>query len=122
MDHARLRTPGGEDLVVLPKADYERLVEAAEMLADVAAYDAAKRDVDAGAETIPASVVNALIEGQNPVRVWRRHRGLTLAALAEAAGLSQAYVAQIESGARTGRAETLRKLALALSVDLEDLL
>ncbi|RYG09648.1 MAG: transcriptional regulator, partial [Caulobacteraceae bacterium] len=48
MGHALLKTPGGEELVVLPLAEYQRLVEDAEMLADIAAYDAAKKDLDEG--------------------------------------------------------------------------
>ena len=33
-------------------------------------------------ETVPAAVVNALLEGANPVKVWREHRALTQDVLA----------------------------------------
>lgn len=36
----------GEELVVLTRAEYEVLVEAAEELADIAAFDAAKADTE----------------------------------------------------------------------------
>jgi hypothetical protein len=36
----------GEELVVLTKAEYEALVDAAEELADIAALDAAKADIE----------------------------------------------------------------------------
>jgi hypothetical protein len=32
------------------------------------------------------------------MRAWREHRGMTLQVLADAAGLSRAYVSQIEGG------------------------
>ncbi|RYE39012.1 MAG: XRE family transcriptional regulator, partial [Hyphomicrobiales bacterium] len=49
------------------------------------------------------------------------HRGMTISALAEKAGLSQSYLSQIESGKREGRVSVLQRLARSLSVDLEDL-
>jgi PHD/YefM family antitoxin component YafN of YafNO toxin-antitoxin module len=36
----------GEELVVVTKAEYEALVDAAEELADIAAFDAAKADAE----------------------------------------------------------------------------
>jgi PHD/YefM family antitoxin component YafN of YafNO toxin-antitoxin module len=36
----------GEELVVVTKAEYEALIDAAEELADIAAFDAAKADVE----------------------------------------------------------------------------
>lgn len=121
MAHVQLKTPEGEELVVLPKADYQRLMEASNMLADIAAYDAAQAEIAAGAEAVPASVVNALLAGENPVRVWREHRGLSASDLAREAGLSAPYIHQIESGVRRGRADTLKAIAVVLRVDLDDL-
>jgi DNA-binding Xre family transcriptional regulator len=122
MGHALLKTPGGEELVVLPLAEYQRLVEDAEMLADIAAYDAVKKDSDEGlAQFLPAALVDRMIAGESPVRVWREHRGLTAAELAAAAGLSAAYVSQIETGSRAGTTKTLQALAEALSVELDDI-
>jgi hypothetical protein len=46
-----IRTPSGEELVVLTRADYDALLAAAEMhedLGDVAIYDARKADLAAG--------------------------------------------------------------------------
>lgn len=122
LGHALLKTPGGEDLVVLPRADYDRLVADAEMLADVVAYDAATSAVaDGREEFIPAALVDAVLAGENPVRAWRRYRGLTIAQLAEKAGVSAAYLSQIETGARAGTVETLGRIAIALAVNLDDL-
>ena len=39
-------------------------------------------------EAIPDAVVGRLLDGENPVRVWREYRGLSLRSLAERAGIS----------------------------------
>src|SRR3546814_3871263 len=58
-------------------------------------------------------MVERLLDGENPVRVWREHRGLTVKALAERAGISAAYLSQIEGGQRDGSLDTMRKIAEA---------
>ncbi|CAO4180530.1 helix-turn-helix domain-containing protein [Methylorubrum extorquens] len=115
-------TPGGERLVLVPEADFEALVAAAEDNVDRTAVAEFRRKLAAGEEElVPASVVERLVSGENRVRVWREHRGLSGAALAKQAGLAQAYLSQIETGAREGTVETYGKLAAALSVSLDDL-
>jgi hypothetical protein len=113
-----LETPGGERLVVLPESEYRQLLAAA---SDEALYDAAQARLSEDPERIPAEVVQALIAGDNPIRVWRQHRGLTLAALASAGGLSPAYLSQLETGKRQGTVDALRRLAQALALELRDL-
>jgi transcriptional regulator with XRE-family HTH domain len=57
------------------------------------------------------------------VRVWRRRRKLSQAALAGLAGLSQGYLSQIETGVRSVEMRsTLVALAQALDVSVADLL
>ena len=112
----------GKQVVVIPADDYRVLLEKAEMLDDVAAYDRAKAALAAGDdELVPALVANAILDGENPIRVWRQHRDMSQVQLAEAAGISQAYLAQIETGKREGTLSLYRSLAEALVVDLEDL-
>jgi DNA-binding XRE family transcriptional regulator len=74
-----------------------------------------------GQERVPAEVVARLVASENPVKVWREHRSLSQRALAERAGLNFAYLSQIETGARRGPIATLKKLAAALDLDLDDL-
>ena len=62
-----------------------------------------------------------LMEGENPITVWREHRGMTLRALAEAAGLDPGYLSQLENRKRAGPVATMKKLAAALKLDLDDL-
>lgn len=116
-------SPSGERLVVLPETEYQRLKEAAEDRADIAEHEAFRTRLAAGEEEIvPAEVANALVAGENAIRVWRRHRALTLAELAEASGLSQPYLSQLESGARDGTVKAMRRIAGALGLALDDLL
>ncbi|MGM0535208.1 MAG: helix-turn-helix domain-containing protein [Pseudomonadota bacterium] len=77
--------------------------------------------VDAGEETFPASVVEALLEGRAPVRVFREYRGLRARDLAEKAGISQGYLSEIESGKKSGSLDVLKRIADALGVELGDL-
>ena len=72
-------------------------------------------------ELVPAAIVNAILDGENPVRVWRQHRGMSQVQLAEAADISQAYLAQIETRKREGTLGLYRSLADVLGVDLDDL-
>jgi len=112
----------GKQVVVIPADDYRVLLEKAEMLDDVAAYDRAKDALAAGdEELVPAAIVNAILDGENPVRVWRQHRGMSQVQLAEAADISQAYLAQIETRKREGTLGLYRSLADAIGVDLDDL-
>lgn len=114
--------PGGERLVVLPEAEYEALLAAADDAADIAVVRAFRARLAAGEEElVPAAVVNRILQGESKVRVWREHRRLTARAVAEAAGIAPASLSQIESGARKGSVAMLRKIAKALRVDLDDI-
>ena len=111
---------GKPEWAVIPYEEYERLVEEAEMLQDVRAYDEAKKAMAEGEELIPSEVTYAILDGGNPVRVWREHRGLTQQQLAEAAGISVPYLSQIESGKRRGSADVLAAIAKELGLSLDD--
>lgn len=113
---------GVPEFAVLPIDDYQALVNKAAMLDDVSAFDKATASLQAGKdELVPSTVLDALLDGVNAVKVWREYRGLSQAALADAAGLSQAYIAQIETGKRTGRVDAYKAIAGALAVDIDDL-
>jgi len=113
---------GKPEYVVLAWADYQALLAAAEDAIDGALLDASRKKLAAGEdETVPAAVVDALLAGANPVKVWREYRGLTQENLAAMAGISKAYLCQIETGKREGAIKTLRSLAAALGVTVDDL-
>ena len=120
--HQTIIAPDGSELVVVPRDDYDRLVDAAEELEDVAAFDAAMRRRAAGEDAaVPFELLQRLSDGDNPVRVWREHRGLKVGELAARAGISQPYLSQIEAGKKDGTLKTMAAIARALDVDVDDL-
>ncbi len=123
MNQQVITTPKGERMVILPEAEYLRLLEAFEDSEDLESVRGFKERLAASEEELlPAAMVDAILEGQNRARVWREHRGLTAAALAKQAGIASAYLSQIETGKREGTVETYRKLAAALGITLDDLI
>jgi DNA-binding XRE family transcriptional regulator/PHD/YefM family antitoxin component YafN of YafNO toxin-antitoxin module len=111
---------GKPEWAVIPYEEYQRLVEEAEMLQDVRAYDEARQAIAEGEELIPSKVTYAILDGGHPVRVWREYRGLTQQQLAEAAGISAPYLSQIEASKRKGSAEILAAIAKELGLSLDD--
>ena len=120
-----IRTESGEELVVLPRREYIALLapagdEAAEDEMTGILVDEAKAAIARGDEVaLPEEVWAAIEAGESPVKVLRKHRGLTQAELAAAAGVSQGYVAELEGGRKTGTPETLKAIARALGVPLD---
>jgi DNA-binding XRE family transcriptional regulator len=112
---------GQPEWAVIPYAQYEQLVEAMELLEDVRAFDEAKMRIAAGEELVPSHITYAILDGANPIRVWRDYRGFTQQQLADKAGISKPYLSQLESGKRAGTTEVLSAIALALEVTLEEL-
>lgn len=116
----KFTTPGGEAMVILPEAEYKRLVEAAEDASDITSAKAIMDRVRSGTEEVfPADVAERLVLGdESPVHVLRKYRGITGAALAEKAGISRPYLTQIETGQRHGSAAAMKRIAAALGVDV----
>lgn len=113
---------GKPEWAVLPYEEYLKLLEKAEMLEDIRDYDAAKDELENGEdELIPSDVIYAILDGDNPIKVWREYRGLTQQQLANAAGISKPYLSQIETGKRTGTTEILSTIAKALDVSLDEI-
>lgn len=117
-----IKRDGKPEYAVIPYREYRQLVEDAEMLANVRDFDAAQSALLAGGEElIPAQVVDRLLDGENPVRVWREHRGISAADLAKACGVTAAAISHIESGKGTSSVAVLKKIAGHLSVELDSL-
>jgi DNA-binding XRE family transcriptional regulator len=108
----------GKPHALIPLEFYEQLVEDAEMLADIRAFDAAK---ERNEESFPQDVVERMtLGGDHPLKVLREYRGMTQEELAEAAGgISRVYISDIELGKKNGSAKVLRALAHVLQVDME---
>jgi predicted transcriptional regulator len=107
------------DTVTLHRSDYEALIDELEDAEDRIALLEHRL---ATPEMLTADEADRLIAGENPVRFWRDKRGYTVRSLAASAGMSPSLVSEIENGTKEGSIDTLRKLALALKVDVDTLL
>jgi hypothetical protein len=115
------KTPGGEEIAILPRADYEELMARAsaaeddEDVLDVAMYDARKAQVAEG-EALPTEVSALMLRGDSLLKAVRRWRDKTQLEIEAMTGIGQGYLSDLESGRRNGGAETLARLADALNV------
>ncbi len=70
----------------------------------------------------PQDVVEAnVVRGDSLLKAWREYLGLTQAEVATRAGMSQPAYAKLEKPNANTRTSTLRKLAKALGLSLEQL-
>ena len=106
-----------EDRLVSLVARFDGLRDMVEEREATAAF-AATRDQ----ESVPDAIVGRLIDGENPIRVWREHRGLSLRALAAQAGTSPSVLSDMETGKSEGRPSILRRIAGILKVSRDELI
>src|SRR5271157_4863210 len=114
----------GKEFAVIPVKDQQKLMEDAEMLADVKAYDAAKlrlRSKDGEDELIPLEFTERRLRGEPALRIWREHRKLTQEQLAKKSKVSRALIAAIETNRKSGSVTTWKKLGAVLDVSWEQL-
>lgn len=115
-----IKVPSGEDMVVLPRSEYEALIhaaeEAAEDAADVAAYDAAMAD-PLGLELMPQPITDAMLKQHvsllKAIRLWRELGQQEVAASAE---ISQGFLSDLENRKRKITPDIARRLAKALDI------
>ena len=115
-------TRKGREFAVVPVKELRRLMEDAEMLADVKAYDAAKARLEDGEdELIPLEITERRLAGEAALRIWRERRKLTQERLAKKAKVSRALIAAIETKRKVGSVSTWKRLGAALDVSWEQL-
>jgi len=73
-------------------------------------------------ELVPAEIVDRLLAGEHPLKVWREYRGFTQTGLAAASGVHRVVIADIESGRKRGSLNAHVKLARALGLLVDDLI
>jgi DNA-binding XRE family transcriptional regulator len=111
-----LITESGEEFVVLSRRDYDALLarsgdeEAEDRMTLILAAEARAE------APLPELVSTAILKGDSVLKALRNWRGLTQVQLAEAAGLGQGFLSELEARMKTGSAETLTKLAQRLDV------
>jgi ribosome-binding protein aMBF1 (putative translation factor) len=113
------KSPKGDDIVILSRKEYDRLlVTANEDVIDAAiARNAMVRDE----ETLSESEMDELLAARTPVTFWRKKRGLTQTELAKAADIAQGFLSEIETGIKTGDVTVLQRIAATLEISLLEL-
>lgn len=118
-----LEHDGRPAFAIMPVEEYNRLLEALEDAHDAAAIESFYNRLVAGEEeTFPADVVDGLLAGENPVKMLRAYRGMTLQQVADACGVTNSHVSQVEKDKRSMSTDLLKRMAAALDVDVEMLL
>lgn len=110
-----IKKDGKPEYAVVPYDEYIKLVEAAEDTRD------AKEPLDE-VDLVPVEVLDRLIAGENPIKVWREFRSLTQAELAQQVNIAVPYLSQLENEDRVGSIEVLKAIADKLQITIDDLL
>ncbi len=91
----------GKPYVLVPLHDYRNLTNA--------------QDDD----SLPEEILDKLTaHTESPVKILRKHRGLTQADLAKQAGISRPYLTEIETGKKDGSIRAMKSLAKVLGVNV----
>jgi ribosome-binding protein aMBF1 (putative translation factor) len=113
------KTPTGDDIVILSRKEYDRLLFAASE--DASDTRAAKRAIARDEEILSETELDELLSAKSALAFWRKKRGLTQAELARRAALAQGFLSEIEGGRKKGDVTVLQRIAAALDVSLIDL-
>src|ERR1700722_18382053 len=111
-----------EDTVTVSRGDWLDLLAAVDDAEDRAAVAERRAGERAfGKETRRRNYLNGaeamrLLNGENPVKVWREKRGLSQRALATEAKIGNSYLAEIEAERKPGSDAAYRKLGATLQV------
>ena len=104
------------DTITLARSEYEALIARTEDLEDALAA----READDGSRILHA-VALAIMDGERPVRAFRRHHGMTLRNLASRTGIAVGYLSEIERGLKPGSAAALSRIAAAFDTTIDAL-
>src|ERR1700736_3031365 len=113
------KSPKGDDIVILSRKEYDRLLVAANE--DVTDAAVAKKAIARNEETLSEAELDELLAARTPLAFWRKKRGLTQTELATAAGIAQGFLSEIESGFKTGDVTVLQRIVIALEISLLEL-
>jgi DNA-binding XRE family transcriptional regulator len=109
-----ITSPAGEELVVLPRQDYEDLL-------DALAACKAHASLLASEELLTSEETVGYVAAPSPLAFWRKKRGLTEEALAAQTGVSPSVISDVESRKAQGDVTLYVRLAKRLGLTVEDL-
>ena len=100
---------GKPAFAVIPWEDYRKLLKG-------------QAQPDESDVWFPNEVVKANVRGESLIKAWREHFGFTQEELAARAGIKQPALARLEKADSSPRKSTLKKLADAMDINLEQLI
>ena len=108
---------GQPEWAIIPYKEFELIREAVEDAEDI-------RDIEENLKAIhedkgiviPGEITFAILDGGNPIRVWREYKKIKLNELAKKVGISASYLSQIENGKRNPTIDKLKLITAALGV------
>lgn len=109
----------GKKYALLPEKEFKQLLDRLEELEDLQSIKEARSSNE---EHFPSDVVFRILDGEQPIKVFREYRQMTQEELATKAKISRNYVSMLEAGKRQGTKKMLTALAKALDVSLEDII
>lgn len=114
----------GRTWAVVPMDEFERIEDESvrEALEDLTDREALRAARAKGAEMVPAWFAERIWSGVNRIRAWREYREISADDLARKVGISNSLLSNIERGKATGSVQTLRGIAFALGVTIDDLM
>jgi len=121
-DNIQIHEKNGKPVsVTMPYKEYRKFLELQEDMEDIAQAKIIKARIESGEEEcFPAEIVHRMID-ESPIRVFREYRGFTQQKLADEVGIKRPYLAEIEAGKKKGSVTTLKAIAKALNLDLDDI-
>ena len=114
---------GKPEWAIIPFKEYQKLQEALEDAEDIRDIERSLKDIQEGKETtIPGEITFAILEGTSPIRAWREYKNIKMNELSKKAGISPAYLSQIENDKRNPTIDTLKAIARELDIDIDMLI
>ena len=111
---------GQPEWAIIPYKEFELIQEAIEDAEDIRDIEENLKAIQENKEiVIPGEITFSILDGGNPIRVWREYKKIKLNGLAKKVGISASYLSQIENGKRNPTIDTLKLIAAALGVDPE---
>ena len=116
------KSPNGDEIVILSRDEYDRLIAADEDMKDAKTARRIIEQIASGEETVLTEAeLDEFLKAKTPLSFWRKKRRMTQADLAKAADIAQGFISEIESGQKPGTPATLKKIAQALNIKIDDL-
>ncbi|HWL18757.1 MAG TPA: helix-turn-helix transcriptional regulator [Bradyrhizobium sp.] len=117
------KSPNGDEIVILSRDEYDRLIAADEDMKDAKTARRIIEQIASGEETVLSEPeLDEFLKAKTPLSFWRKKRRMTQADLAKAADIAQGFISEIESGQKPGTPATLKKIAQALNIKIDDLI